>query len=330
MSLAAILAAKTAEAASLPIPFDAPAITIANGVIAAKIYLIDAQKGFYRGQRFDQAGVVGQLTLGKQSFYGPWFDRVADRETGIPYSPDSLVVGPASAISGPVEEFMPAGYDEAKPGETFLKIGVGRLRKPDHQDYDHARVYDLVDPGTRGTAQTPSSISFTQNVADGFHYVKTLRLVPGQPQMRIEHELTNTGRAVLTTNVYDHNFLNLGPGNGDVVVTLPYVITPDIAPNPDLARVEGNRIIYAKPLTGDERVAFLISGFGPSAKDYDILTENKHTGASVRVTGDQRLVRMYIWSIRTVMAVEPFVGIQLKPGETKRWVYTYTYKAAAH
>ena len=27
------------------------------------------------------------------------------------------------------------------------------------------------------------------------------------------------------------------------------------------------------------------------------------------------------------MAVEPFVGIDLKPGETKRWSYTYTYTA---
>jgi len=113
-----------------------------------------------------------------------------------------------------------------------------------------------------------------------------------------------------------------------VVVTLPYVITPDIAPNPSLARVEANRIAFMRPFKGDERVAFLISGFGDKARDYDILTENRKTGASVRVTGDQRLVRMYIWSIRTVMAVEPFVGIQLNPGETKRWAYTYTYKAA--
>jgi hypothetical protein len=38
-------------------------------------------------------------------------------------------------------------------------------------------------------------------------------------------------------------------------------------------------------------------------------------------------VRLYTWSIRTVMAVEPFVGIDLKPGETKRWSYSYIYTA---
>ena len=327
IALIALLTANGAIAANRPVPLDAPAVTVANGVITAKIYLIDPQKGFYNGQRFDQAGVIGQLTLGKQKFYGPWFDRVADKEIGYPYTAEGVVVGPASAVSGPVEEFAPVGFDEAQPGGTFLKIGVGRLRKPDHQDYDHARVYDLVDSGKRETAQTPSSITFIHDVANGYHYVKTIRLVPGQPQLRIEHALTNTSAAAMTTNVYDHNFLNLGTGNGDVAVTFPFAVTPDIAPNPDLARVENNRFAFVRRLKGDERVAFLMSGFGDKAADYDILAENAKTGASVRVTGDDRLVRLYTWSIRTVMAVEPFVGIQLKPGQTKRWAYTYTYKA---
>ena len=322
------MTASRALAATSPVPVDAPSVTIHNDRIEAKIYLIDPAKGFYRGLRFDQAGVVGRLALGGTSFYGPWFDRVSTVDAGYPFTPEGMVVDQMSAISGPVEEFAPAGFDEAPVGGTFLKIGVGRLRKPDHRDYDHARAYAVVDPGRRSTDVTASSISFTQDVAEGFRYVKTLRLLPGQPQMRIEHELTDTGSRPLITNVYNHNFLNLGPGNGDVVVTLPFPITPDIAPNPELARVEGNHFAFVRPLKGDERVAFLMSGFGDTAKDYDVLVENRKTGASVRVTGDDRLVRLYTWSIRTVTAVEPFVGIQLKPGETKRWSYTYTYHPA--
>jgi len=48
----------------MPVPLDAPSVTIGNGLIAAKIYLIDPAKGFYRGQRFAPAGVVGRLSLG--------------------------------------------------------------------------------------------------------------------------------------------------------------------------------------------------------------------------------------------------------------------------
>ncbi len=311
----------------LPVSPDSPSATIGNGLIKAKIYLIDPGKGFYRGQRFDQAGVVGSLTFGGQEFYGPWFDRVSSEDLEDPYTPQGLVVGFHSAISGPVEEFAPIGFDEAMPGGTFLKVGVGMLRKPDHKDYDHGRSYDLIDAGQRGVTVTDSGVTFTQDIAGGFHYLKRLQLVPGKPQMRIEHELTNTGIMPINTNVYDHNFLKLSPGNGDVMVTLPYAITPDIMPNAGTARIRGNHIAYVRPLVGEERVAFLISGFGDNARDYDIKVENTKTGAGMRVTGDQKLVKMYLWSIRTVMAVEPHIGIELAPGETKRWTYTYTYSA---
>ena len=49
------------------------------------------------------------------------------------YLGDDIVAGPNTAIRGPVEEFNseggPLGYAEAAPGEGFLKIGVGVLRR---------------------------------------------------------------------------------------------------------------------------------------------------------------------------------------------------------
>ncbi len=40
------------------------------------------------------------------------------------------------------------GYNEAKPGEMFVKIGVGVLRKPDNSPYQFSKLYDIVNPGT--------------------------------------------------------------------------------------------------------------------------------------------------------------------------------------
>ena len=34
----------------------------------------DLARGFYRGTRFDQAGVVTSLTFKGRDFYGPWFE----------------------------------------------------------------------------------------------------------------------------------------------------------------------------------------------------------------------------------------------------------------
>jgi hypothetical protein len=310
-----------------PVPLNAPSVDIRNGAIKARVYLTDSEKGFYRGTRFDRSGVIGSLRLGGQNFYGPWFDRVSPDVMDYMFTPDGIVGGPDSAISGPVEEFAPVGFDQAAPGGTFLKIGVGMLRKPDSKPYDHYRLYDIVDAGKRDVRWTRSSITFTQNIAGAIRYVKTLRLVPGKPEMRIEHVLTNTGALPISTTVYDHNFLMLSPGNQDIVVMLPFPITPDPPPDPGMVGIDGNRFAYIRPLKGKDTVSFHIAGFGGDSRDYDIRIENAKTGAGMRVTADQKLTRLNVWSIRSVMAVEPYIDIALPSGATKRWIYTYSYRA---
>ena len=69
-----------------------------------------------------------------------------------------------------------------------------------------------------------------------------------------------------------------------------------------------------------------LSGLGPFNQGLDVCCG---TGAGMRVTADQPLSRLNVWSIRSVMAVEPYIDIVLLPGTTKRWVYTYRYKAPA-
>jgi hypothetical protein len=313
-----------------PVPLGAPSVMIGNGMIMAKIYVPDSQKGFYRGTRFDQTGVIGSLTLGPQDFYGPWFDRVSPELMDYAFTPEGVVGGPDSAISGPVEEFAPLGFDQAKPGGTFIKIGVGLLKKPDSAPYNHYRIYDIANAGLRSVLNDKSSITFTQDVAGAYRYQKTIRLVPGKAEMRIEHELTNRGKTRLTTTVYDHNFLKLSPGNENLAVTLPFAVDPDKKPDPALVQITGSRIAYQRALKDKDVVSFLIKGYSGNVRDYDIRVDNTKTGAGMEVTGDNPLVKLNLWSIRTAMALEPYIAIDLAPGATKRWTYTYSYKAPAH
>ena len=310
-----------------PVPLNAPSLQITNGLIAAKIYVPDFQKGFYRGTRFDQSGVIGSLILGKQDFYGPWFDRVSSEVADFAYTPEGIVGGPDSAISGPVDEFAPIGFDQAKPGETFIKIGVGLLKKPDAAPYDHYHLYEIADAGVRSVLNGKDSVTFTQDVTGAYRYVKTLRLVPGKPELVIAHELTNKSGTAFVTTAYDHNFLKLSPGNENVVVRFPFTPKPDKKPDAGMAKIDGKRILYVRSLKDKDVVSFLIKGYGKNARDYDFHVDNTKTGAGVRVVGDQPLVKLNLWSIRTVMAVEPYVGLEVPPGATRRWSYTYTYKA---
>jgi len=244
-----------------------PQITIGNGLITARIAPPDLARGFYRGTRFDQAGVVTSLTFKGRDFYGPWFDRVGPEVLDYAYDAREQVVGgPDSATSGPVEEFAPLDF-EARPG-AFVKIGIGILRQPDTQPYDHYRHYQIVDAGTRTTKVTRDSLTFTQALSSNgtaYVYEKTLRLVPGKPELVIEHRLKNTGSKAISTTVYDHNFLRLKPGNAGIRVTFPFPVVAASPPPLDLMRIKDRTLSYLRPMKNKERISFLITGSRRSA-----------------------------------------------------------------
>jgi len=92
-----------------------------------------------------------------------------------------------------------------------------------------------------------------------------------------------------------------------------------------LASPQGNKLVYTKTLEGAECDQTSFSGFGPDVKDHDIRIENKKVGAGVRITGDRPLSRFGYWSIRTVMAVEPYIDLNIEPGQEFSWKITYDY-----
>jgi hypothetical protein len=328
ISLAALCLVSLCGVAAEP-----PQAEIRNRQIRAKLYLPDAQNGFYKSTRFDWSGVIGSLEFEGHSFYGPWFARVDPSVRDVAYQGSDIAVGLPTAMVGPVEEFQkPLGYDSAKPGGTFVKVGVGVLRRIDDTGYQFARPFELVDSGKWTVNKGDDFVTFTQeiNAADlGYAYVytKTVRLAPDKADMVMEHSLRNTGRLPIATNVYDHNFLvmdKMGPGPW-YTITVPFEIKPARAPSADFAVIHGNQVAYLKPVENEDRVAFGLQGFGNDAKDFDVRIENSKAGAGVRIVGDRPLTNESVWSIRSVLAVEPFIDVAADPGKEFTWKYTYTY-----
>lgn len=311
-----------------------PQTEITNGQIAMKVYLPDAKDGYYRGTRFDWSGVVYSLRAHGHEYYGPWFDKTDTKVHDFVYDGDHIVAGPCSAITGPVDEFQEMGWDEAKAGGHFVKIGVGVLRKPEDGKYDNYRLYDIIDGGKRTFQHTADSLEFTQELKDGesgygYSYKKTLRLVPGKAQMVLEHSLTNTGSRAIHSNVFNHNFLVLdgqGPGP-DVSISVPFNIHSNHPPNAELAAIRGKEIVYLKKLEGHDTVATPLEGFGGSAKDNEIRVENSRLRVGMKIVADRPLLKESLWSIRSVLAMEPFVAIDVDPGQTFTWTSTYDYYA---
>jgi hypothetical protein len=316
--------AATTDGCTLIAPVSAPRVSISNGAVKAVVLLPDANNGYYRGSRFDWSGVVGCLTYKAHSYFGVWFSKYD------PIRHDS--------ITGPVEEFRAAdgdnapGYDEAKPGEIFIKPGVGALRRLDDKLFNFATRYPLVDGG-RWTVRTGrSQVTFRQSLKSltgvSYVYKKRLKLDPEQPVLVIEHELKNTGRETIDTQVYNHDFFMLdgaptGPG---IIVRFPFAPEAD-PPLQNGARLEGNQIVYSRELETGQSTFAAITGYSDRPSDFDFVVENTNTGIGVEESGSLPLSRVFFWSIRTTICPEAYGHVKVEPGQTVRWKIRYRFYA---
>lgn len=294
-----------------------PQTEISNGIIHAKIYLPDSRRGYYQGTRFDWSGNMPSLEYNGHSYFGQWFTK---------YSPEIH-----DAIMGPVEEFTPLDYLETKPGGSFIKIGVGVLSKPDDKPYTFSGLYPVLNRGKWKVKKQSDHVQFIHELNDteySYQYEKTVQLIKDKPELVLIHTLRNTGNRTIETSVYDHNFFVIdkrptGPG---FAVTLPFNLTGEGRGIGELAEIEDNQIVFLRNLINEETVyCGALEGFGASAKDYDIRIENQTTGAGVRITCDQPLLKLAFWACSTTLCPEPYIKIKVDQGQEINWKISYNF-----
>ena len=299
---------------------DIPQAEISNSTTHVKLYLPDAQRGYYRATRFDWSGVIASLESGGHSYFGKWFDR---------YDPKGN-----DSITGPVEEFLTngagLGYAEAKPGETFVKIGVGSIRKPDEPRFRQYSTYEIVDSGKWTVNRGPDWIEFVQELTDAggyaYLYTKRVSLAKDAPRLVLQHTLKNTGRKAIETIVYEHNFFMLDdqPTGPDFVVKFPFEAHAK-ADLRGMAEVRGKEFVYLKELAQRQSLMTEFEGYGSGAGDYDFRVENRKTGAAVRQTGDRPLSKLMFWCVRTTVCPEAYLSMRIEPGKEYTWRIGYEF-----
>jgi hypothetical protein len=294
-------------------PASYPEADISNGQIRARLYLPDVEKGYYRATRFDWSGVIASLEWKGHSYFGKWYARAHDPKGN-------------DAITGPVESFDPIGYDEAKVGELFVRLGVGAIRKPQEPAYREFATYEISDPGTWSIDRRADRIEFVQTLApsNGYAYVyrKIVRLDGNA--MILEHRLRNTGSKVMATNGYNHNFFMLDntPTGPDIVVRFPFE-PKAVSPLNGLAEIRGREFTYPNEMQRSYQTE--LTGFGPTARDYDFRVENRKTGAGVRQIGDRPMTKINIWAPRTTVCPEAFIDVRVEPGKEEVWRIRYEF-----
>jgi hypothetical protein len=298
---------------------DAPAVQISNGLVTAILFLPDAERGYYRATRFDWSGLVASLEVGGHSYFGRWF---AD------YDPKKH-----DAVMGPAQDWVTGqGFDAAPVGGTFVKIGVGVLRKPEEMPRGFPTL-EIVDPGQWSTNVRADAVDFIHEVSDpasgyGYRHVKTVSLPAGKAEMVMTQRIESTGVNPIDTQMYNHNFFVLDgqPTGPDVEITFPFVLEPSNMRG-DAVEVTANMLRYVKPVDGSVRMQ--LRGFGPMVSDYTIRVENKRTGAGVMVTSDTPLSDLVFWSSPRTTCPEAYIHVQADRGRPMNWETRYQFYALA-
>jgi hypothetical protein len=305
---------------------DYPHVVLKNDKLKFTLYEPDAKKGFYRGTRFDHAGVFGHVEFAGHKIFGPW------KDTHDPTNHDDIV--------GPCEEFgnqAPLGYDDAKVGETFLKIGVGELEKPKEAKYSFATKYKVVKPLEWAWAPAknvgPNAyfwVTEQQTNGFGYRYLKSVALEDKSATITIRHTLKNTGEKRLVTDFYNHNFFNV---DGDLVgpnysFAFPCEVKAQDLKGKfgELVEVKDKEFRFKDKLPTGQFVMATLTGFDPKDEKHQTF-EMRHAPSAVRieVKHSYSFAKFYVWGIKTTICPEPYMAIDLKPGEEAKWSITYTF-----
>jgi len=330
---------------------DAPAVTITNGVVNAVVLLPDAEKGFYKGVRFDWSGAVWCLMYKGHNFFGPW------------YSTNAAPM--KDPITGPVEEWRSAdgrsalGYEAAKPGELFVKPGVGLLKRVDEKPFAFQTAFPLVDGGKWTVKPSKSGVVFRQVLKSAlgydYDYKKTLKLDAREPVLVIVHEMKNTGTKPIDIQVYNHDFFVFDGKTPAVGLTVKFPFVPQLDRDQGkIAHIDGKTFVLdtavePTPGQGGPRPAGAaqggqgqgapgqagpaqtpggqVKGFSDQASDFDFVVENPKTGVGVEEIGSLPLASLQLWSNAQTVCPEAYVHVVIQPGETKTWSIRYRFMA---
>jgi hypothetical protein len=297
-----------------------PTAVLKNDSIKITVRMPDAEKGFYRGTRFDWSGVIGPVEVLGKTVFVPW------KNTHNPANNDD--------ITGPCDEFsntVPLNFKEAKEGERFLKIGVGELVKGKDNEYAFHKKYAIAKAGTWDVPVSETVIAFRQTFTTDFGYAykysKQIKLADdGKRGFRITYRLVNTGTKRIDTDVYNHNFFNVkGASTGKgFSVTFPFepkLIQPRERFN-ELVKRNDKELSFQSELDNGS-IYTLLEGFGESAKDTQFVLQGG--GVMMTVTGDKPLSKVALWGMKTTLCPEPYIAIRLAPGEEMNWSWSYDF-----
>ena len=109
------------------------------------------------------------------------------------------------------------GFDEAKSGEWFHKIGIGLLKK-EGDEYLFHKKYEMR-PAKFNSILESNRVLITcrSEHINGYSYVLKKEVELFENKFKVKYNLENTGQKIIITNEYNHNFISV---NKDLIKRL--------------------------------------------------------------------------------------------------------------
>ncbi len=294
-----------------------------SSLLALTIHLPDAESGLYRGPRFDWSSNISQLEYDGHSWFSPW--RTGDID---PKSNDQTVIGIGGEFGrGDSDMPGPLAFESAEPGDTFLKIGVGEVMRTNHREYCFYTDYPVTQPAKWVIKQSDDSITMTQKASlrnYGYSYQRKITLDDNLPGFKVEQKLENIGKEKISQYYYDHNFVNVDkmPPGPAWRLELPFVPNT-LLPMGNKAVIDGKNIRITKLLT---RGALFtpVTGFEKTVANNQFTLWNTDIRQGLSVKIDKPLVKFALFASGCAVCPEPFIDINIEPGEKIIWNTSYS------
>ncbi|MEN8797975.1 MAG: hypothetical protein ABF293_01925 [Flavobacteriaceae bacterium] len=222
------------------------------------------------------------------------------------------------------------GYDDAEPGEWFLKIGVGALkRKP--EPYLFSNSYQ-IEPARFETEHMTSGIVFhcvSDNI-NGYSYKLRKEILLEDQSLVLNYYLKNIGEKDIVTDEYTHNFMavNQDPIGEAYVLKFPFELKPGasgevVDPEKKVEMVDDRIRFLGTPVD-----QFFFSHLnGQEAVPANWQLEHRESNIRVQETGSFHSGKVNLWGWQHVVSPELFHRFTLNPGESTQWSRTYHIEA---
>lgn len=266
---------------------------------------------YYRGTRFDHAGVFRRIEKDGYVYADEWYD-----------SPDEFR---HDNVCGASEEFMTVDFGNVEPGGTFLKPGVGLLLRPDAEPYDRFRLYDTVDPGKWEVEAEENKITYRHVMEGIYRYTKCIEIVSGSSFV-IRHGMEWKAEKALEGHLYNHNFFTFGGRRVSPSRRLEFAFRPvgTWRDEYDNVRIADRSIEFTGEVSPSKSVFMgdLHNEKGETAYDFTVSEGDR----KVRIIGSSPAEFCVFWSSPRVACIEPYTPISLRRGESFGSEIEYTLK----